>query len=305
MTVRSYTSADFPAVCQIYLEAKRDELKFEPGHFEFTPLEQDSVILPAFVESSVLLYDDGEVQAFSATFDGQLRALFVRRSARGHGVGRALLSAVLANASGDVSLDVAASNLRAIRFYQKSGFSIVGELTKKYSGIDVLYIQMLHAAAVQIRSTTEDDWQELKRIRLLALQDAPEAFGVSYASAAAYTDEAWRARAAGRGPARYFLAFDGPVAVGIVAHVPDANQEQNLIAMWVAPLLRGSSAASRLVDSVKAQGHRRLLLDVAPGNKRAVAFYRKQDFSFLPQWETLESHPHITVQKMEWKAVPN
>jgi ribosomal protein S18 acetylase RimI-like enzyme len=304
MSVRCYASADFPAVCRIYLEAKPDELRFESGHFEFTPLEQDPVILPAFLESSVLVYDDGEVQGFSAIFEGQLRALFVRRRARARGVGQALLSAVLADASGDVSLNVAASNVDAIRFYQKSGFSITRETNKKYSGIDVRYIQMLHASAVQIRSTTEDDWQELKRIRLLALQDAPKAFGVSYASASTYTDDAWRDRAAGRGPARYFLAFDGHAAVGIVAHVFDANHEQNLIAMWVAPRLRGSSTASRLVDSVKAQGHQRLLLDVAPANERAVAFYQKQGFSFLPQWETLESHPHIKVQKMEWKAAP-
>lgn len=159
MTVRGYTSADFPSVCRIYLEAKPDELRLEPGHFEFTPLEQDPVILPAFLESSVLVYDDGEVQGFSATFEGQLRALFVRRSARGQGVGQALLSAVLANASGDVSLNVAQSNVDAIRFYQKNGFSEVGKTTRKYSGIEVRYVQMLRPCAIQIRNTTEEDWQ--------------------------------------------------------------------------------------------------------------------------------------------------
>jgi putative acetyltransferase len=227
MIVRSYTSADFPAVCRIYLEAKPDELKFEPGHFEFTPLEQDPVILPAFLESAVLVYDDGEVQGFSATFDGQLRALFVRRSARGKGVGQALLSAALANASGDVSLNVAQSNAGAIRFYRKHGFSEAGQTTRKYSGIDVSYTRMLRHCAIQIRHATEDDWQELKRIRLAALQDAPEAFGVSYAGAAAYTDEAWRDRAAGRGPARFLFAFKGDTAVGIVGHVADICRRES------------------------------------------------------------------------------
>lgn len=303
MAVRSYTSADFPVICRIYLEAKPDELKFEPGHFEFTPLEQDPVILPAFLESSVLVYDDGEVQGFSATFRGQLRALFVRRSARGQGIGQALLSALLVSESGDVSLNVAQSNAGAIRFYQKNGFSEIERMTRKYSGIDVNYTSMRRPCAIHIRSTTEEDWQELKRIRLAALQDAPEAFGVSFASASAYTDQAWRDRAAGRGPARFILAFNGDTAVGMVGHVPDEHQQQNLIAMWVAPSERGSPTAGRLVDSVKAQGFPRILLDVAPSNVRAAAFYQKHGFTFLPQWEPLESHPHIQVQKMEWTLI--
>jgi GNAT superfamily N-acetyltransferase len=161
-------------------------------------------------------------------------------------------------------------------------------------------------ARVEIRYTAEDDWQELKRIRLAALLDAPTAFGVSHASAAAYTDEAWRDRAAGRGPARYILAFEGDAAVGIIAHVPDANQELNLIAMWVSPEERGTSTASALVDLVKTyaktEGHLRILLGVAATNQRAAAFYQNQGFVFLPEWEALESHPHIQVQKMAWTA---
>nr|WP_315250360.1 GNAT family N-acetyltransferase [uncultured Duganella sp.] len=157
---------------------------------------------------------------------------------------------------------------------------------------------------LDIRDTIEDDWQELRRTRLAALLDAPTAFGVTHGSAAAYTDAAWRDRAAGRGPARYILAFDGKEAVGIVAHVPDANRELELIAMWVAPSQRGTPTATRLVDGVKAyaiaNGYSRVLLGVSPENARASAFYQKQGFTFLPQWEALESHPDIQVQKMEW-----
>ncbi|WP_371865374.1 GNAT family N-acetyltransferase [Duganella aquatilis] len=156
---------------------------------------------------------------------------------------------------------------------------------------------------IEIRYATEEDWPELKRVRLAALLDAPLAFGVSHASAAAYTDQAWRDRAAGRGPARYLLAFDGGTAVGIVAHVPNAARELELIAMWVTPALRGTPTASRLVEAVKqhatTHAYPRLLLDVDPDNRRAAAFYRKLGFTFLPQWEALDSHPHIRLQKME------
>lgn len=157
---------------------------------------------------------------------------------------------------------------------------------------------------IDIRYITEDDWRELKQVRLAALLDAPTAFGVTHASAAAYTDQAWRDRAAGRGPARYILAFDGAAAVGIVAHVPAAEGALDLIAMWVTPSLRGTPTAARLVAAVKAHAvansHARILLGVSPENVRAAAFYQRQGFAFLPEWEPLESHPHIQLQKMVW-----
>lgn len=155
-----------------------------------------------------------------------------------------------------------------------------------------------------IRPTTRDDWRALKAVRLAALRDAPTAFGVTYESAAAYTDEQWQARAAGTDKAEYLLAFDGQQAVGIVAGV--VNDEYNLIAMWVHPEYRGSGVAGRLIAAIKeralARGHRRIVLDVAPENVGAAKLYQRQGFVFLPVWEALESHPHISVQKMAWMA---
>lgn len=158
-----------------------------------------------------------------------------------------------------------------------------------------------------IRRTTEPDWAILKALRLAALQDAPTAFGVTYASAAANSDAQWRDRAAARGPATYLLAFCAQgTPIGMIGGVLSAAQEFNLIAMWVAPAQRGSGAASALVRAMQehavAEGHRRVVLDVAPDNARAAAFYVKQGFRFLPHWEPLESHPHIMLQKMEWLA---
>lgn len=157
-----------------------------------------------------------------------------------------------------------------------------------------------------VRSTCEADWESLKEIRLAALLDAPAAFGVRHTAAAAYSDAAWRERASNRGPAHYLLAFIDGVAVGIVGAVVNAASDLNLIAMWVSKAHRGSAAAASLVDAVKqravAQGRARVILDVSPDNARAAAFYRKQGFSFLPEWEPLASHPEITVQTMEWRT---
>jgi ribosomal protein S18 acetylase RimI-like enzyme len=161
---------------------------------------------------------------------------------------------------------------------------------------------------IDIRYTKEADWHELKRVRLAALLNAPLAFGVSHASAAAYTDDAWRDRAAGRGKARFLLAFQGDQAVGIVGHVPADHNQLELIAMWVEPAQRGTATATRLVDAVKvhaAEQQTRVLLDVAPTNQRATAFYQKQGFTFLSEWVSLESHPEIQLQKMAWTPKPS
>lgn len=157
-----------------------------------------------------------------------------------------------------------------------------------------------------IRATEAADWQDLKATRLAALLDAPTAFGVSHASAAAYLDEDWQRRAASTPERAFLLAYIAGVPAGIAAHAVSGKGECNLLAMWVAPEYRGRGIAAALVDAVKqravASGHDRLVLDVSPDNARAAAFYQKQGFVFLPEWEPLDSHPHIQVQKMEWLA---
>lgn len=158
---------------------------------------------------------------------------------------------------------------------------------------------------MEIRATTADDWAILKEIRLAALRDAPTAFGVRHAAAAAQTDAQWRERAAGPHPL-FLLAFRDGVAVGMIGGgVSAATGEYNLIAMWVRPEQRGSGVAAQLLAAIKASAaakeHTRIVLDVAPENARAAAFYRRQGFVFLAEWEPLASHLEIQVQKMEWR----
>jgi ribosomal protein S18 acetylase RimI-like enzyme len=161
------------------------------------------------------------------------------------------------------------------------------------------------STSILIRLTREDDWRSLKDLRLAALLDAPTAFGVSHAAASAYTDQQWRERAAASHP-RFWLAFLGGEAVGMIGGGVSARQRYNLIAMWVAPHVRGSGIAAQLVGAVKSeaatQGHASVFLDVAPGNRRAAAFYEKQGFLFIDEREPLASHPHIQVQTMQWSA---
>lgn len=158
---------------------------------------------------------------------------------------------------------------------------------------------------MDIRLTTTADWLRLKHVRLAALLDSPTAFGVSYQTAAGYTDEQWKQRASSTGTTFWLAISDGSVSGMIAAAVSEAGRF-NLIGMWVEPTARGSGAAARLVDAVKARalerGFDRVYLDVAPENVRAVKFYQKRGFCFLDEWEVLENHPHIKVQTMVWMA---
>ncbi|WP_177474917.1 MULTISPECIES: GNAT family N-acetyltransferase [unclassified Pseudomonas] len=156
---------------------------------------------------------------------------------------------------------------------------------------------------MDIRSTEAKDWMLLKKVRLAALLDTPTAFGVSYQTAANYSDEQWKERASSAGT-EFWLAIKEDKTVGMIgAVVSDANR-YNLIGMWVEPTARGSGVATQLVEAVKSRaigkGHDRVFLDVSPDNARASNFYLKQGFSFIDEWEPLESHPHIMVQTMLW-----
>ena len=156
---------------------------------------------------------------------------------------------------------------------------------------------------MEIRSTATEDWKLLRQVRLAALLDTPTAFGVSYQTAAAYTDEQWQVRASSTGTA-FWLAFEQDRPVGMIGAAVSSAQRFNLIGMWVEPAARGSGVATQLVETVKvhatSQGFDRVYLDVSSDNARASNFYLKQGFAFMDEWEPLESHPHITVQTMLW-----
>lgn len=154
-----------------------------------------------------------------------------------------------------------------------------------------------------IRLTQTQDWKLLKHVRLAALRDAPTAFGVSYQTAADYTDQQWQSRASSATTA-IWLAFEQDRPVGMIGATVNSANRFNLIGMWIEPAARGSGVATQLVEAVKARalakGFDRVFLDVSTDNARAANFYLKQGFVFVDEWEPLESHPQITVQTMLW-----
>ena len=113
---------------------------------------------------------------------------------------------------------------------------------------------------MQIRRVTPDDWRAFREIRLAALQDAPDAFGGTYAESVARPEEwwvEWARKSAESDEQAMFLAWDGDAPVGIAGTFFD-DPDWVVIAMWVDPARRGGGLGRRLLDAVvdfqRAQG---------------------------------------------------
>jgi ribosomal protein S18 acetylase RimI-like enzyme len=132
-----------------------------------------------------------------------------------------------------------------------------------------------------VRRLTPDEWQTLRELRLASLADAPEAFGSTYESAAARTEPEWRRWPA---PGIALAAFVGGEPVGVVGVVPVPGDPAtaHLIAMWVAPAVRGTGVGDELISAVadiaQSWGCRTVFLEVRADNHRAVALYGRNGF---------------------------
>lgn len=131
-----------------------------------------------------------------------------------------------------------------------------------------------------------DDVDAYRRARLRALQEDSDAFTERYADAVAWPDSRWVERVAenaNHAASSTHVAWqDGEIvgmATGVVRHDAEAPE---LVAMWVAPEVRGRGVGARLVRHVqawaKSRGADALELWVVTGNDRAIALYQRCGF---------------------------
>lgn len=147
--------------------------------------------------------------------------------------------------------------------------------------------------SITVRRATVDDWETVRDIRLAALQEAPYAFGSTYARERDFDEETWRGRLSNPdGPT--FLAFDGDNAVGIDG-VHTEGDDRILVAMWVTPGARRAGVGAALTDAVcdwaKAQGDTRVYLGVAEDNDPARRLYERLGFRMTGKSAPLHSDP--------------
>jgi ribosomal protein S18 acetylase RimI-like enzyme len=158
-------------------------------------------------------------------------------------------------------------------------------------------------AAVTVCRVEPSLWKVVRAVRLAMLLDVPLAYGSTFTREVAFPDELWVERMK---DSASWLAFEGEQPVGAVTlfHAPDQPaDEAHLVAMWVAAPARGRGVADRLVGALvehaRAADLRRVTLDVADDNGRAVAFYERMGFTRTGRTGELPHHPEITESEMD------
>lgn len=144
------------------------------------------------------------------------------------------------------------------------------------------------------------DWEEFREIRLRALADAPDAFGMTHAAALEQTEDAWRSRLDTDDP--ILLVRDGgtAVAMGGAWRPPDTPGSMMIWGMWTAPEARGRGHAEALVGHLlqwaREHGITDVSLHVTKGNDAARHIYERCGFSSTGQWEPLREGSPLRIE---------
>ena len=159
---------------------------------------------------------------------------------------------------------------------------------------------------IAIEQITARNASTFKAIRLRALQDAPYAFGSTYAKESQLTDADWTERTQRWNGERGvgYLALDEGEACGIAGsflNEQDATRAL-LISMWTAPTHRQHGVGRLLVDSVlewaKLRKARALHLMVTSNNEPAMRFYERLGFTRTGNTEPYPNDPAIIEYEM-------
>lgn len=162
------------------------------------------------------------------------------------------------------------------------------------------------------------DHLALRDVRLRALQEAPAAFGSTYARESTWDIAAWQEKAAFWDglKARGFLAWDdtntsnGPCGIaGCLLHVPDpasapasAAPTGQLVSVWIDPRQRGRGLARRLVehcaDWAAGRGAASLLLTVTSNNQAAIRLYERLGFEATDRIHPYRNDPALHEVEM-------
>ena len=150
--------------------------------------------------------------------------------------------------------------------------------------------------SMSVRRAVPGDESIVRRLRLAALADSPDAFNSTLEHESACTTADW-SRWISNGATFLLEESGGPK--GLATGVPhDAEPSAVfLMSMWVEPRLRGGGAAAALVASVLAWAREEraseVVLHVGKNNDRARRFYERVGFRetgarFVSEWTGVE-----------------
>jgi GNAT superfamily N-acetyltransferase len=152
---------------------------------------------------------------------------------------------------------------------------------------------------LQIRQLDRVDGSLLRRIRIAALQDAPDQLGETLAQALARSDETWSEYARSVHLAEF---DDGPV--GMVFAFQDTSDPETgrLGGMWVAPKARrigvGFALVEAAVSCARNNGKRCVRLWVEPSTQ-AERLYARANFVFTGAQKLFPDNSRRIVIEMQ------
>ncbi len=153
---------------------------------------------------------------------------------------------------------------------------------------------------VTIVTAGPHDWRAVREVRLRALADSPDAFGVTLEEAQAQSEAVWRERLEDSNPTLLALRGDEPVGMG-GGFLPPERDMAWIWGMWTAPELRSTGLGRRILDELVrwAQGTGRVVhLHVAEGNDGARALYVSSGFVATGLWEPLREGSSVLMEKL-------
>jgi GNAT superfamily N-acetyltransferase len=160
-------------------------------------------------------------------------------------------------------------------------------------------------AGIEVVPVSEEDWEVWRDIRLRSLRDSPDAFGSTLERELAFTEQDWRRRLDGSGPA--VLARSGGAAVGMGAGFIHAPGKLMIVAMWTDPGHRGRGVGSRILDALVAWAERndvRPDLWVADTNPAARALYERHGFVATGETAPLRDGSPISMSRLALPPEP-
>lgn len=152
---------------------------------------------------------------------------------------------------------------------------------------------------VVIRAFDEEEWQVLRRARLAALADSPDAFGSTLVVEEAFDEARWRSRTSSM-----IAALAGDEVAGLAGSFvdPAAAHVVELVAMWVSPSRRGAGIGEALVVAVVERAARtsahEVGLWVTVGNDPAIRLYERCGFRSTGARVPLPSNPSLEEERM-------
>jgi ribosomal protein S18 acetylase RimI-like enzyme len=164
---------------------------------------------------------------------------------------------------------------------------------------------------IDFRFLACDDWRRLRKLRLHALRESPEAFLANYGEEQARPEDWWR-RELARGRWHYGITKNWlarlfrrrPISLlGVTHERGKPKTECFLEYLWVTPRKRRSGIGINFITSIltllQADGVRTVRLWVLDGNEAAMRLYAKAGFKTVGEPEPLVARPGRTEQLLQ------